>query len=53
MKIFGKLQEAFCTRHAKCRTLGLTIGLAIPAIVASPAQGQTGGSAAAINRQHQ
>jgi hypothetical protein len=41
VKNFGKLQEPICKRHAKCRTLGLTIGLAILAIVASPAQGQT------------
>ncbi len=41
MKNFGKLQEPLCMRHAKCRDLGLTIGLAILAIVASPAQGQT------------
>src|ERR1700723_2587638 len=41
MKNFGKLQEPFGMRHAKCRNLGLTIGLAILAIIASPAQGQT------------
>jgi hypothetical protein len=41
VKNFGKLQEAFCTSRAKCRILGLTIGLAILAIVALPAQGQT------------
>jgi hypothetical protein len=41
VKNSGKLQEAFYTRRAKCRTLGLTVGLAILAIVASPAQGQT------------
>jgi hypothetical protein len=41
MKSYRKLQEALCRKRAKCRTLGLTIGLAILAIVASPAQGQT------------
>jgi hypothetical protein len=41
MKNRRKLQEALCMRYAKCRTLGMTIGLAILAIVASPAQGQT------------
>ena len=41
MKNYGKLQEAPCARRAKCWTLGLTVGVAILAIVASPAHGQT------------